>query len=193
MNDSERVVGWWRLYAHRVQAYAMRHVDAHVAQEVVSETFLTAWRRASDVPDDVLPWLLGVARNVIRNEHRAARRALALTARLDHVARQNAVGPPVDAAVVERERVLLALSRLPEQHREALLLIAWDGLSRAQAAEVAGCRVGTFDVRLSRARRQLAALLDDEPSLGRAAVTHIPAALEGIVPSVEQPGLGGPR
>ncbi|MFD6179344.1 MULTISPECIES: RNA polymerase sigma factor [unclassified Isoptericola] len=163
--DEARVADWWRRHAPRVQAYAMRHVDAHAAQEVVSETFLVAWRRhgagTDEIPDDeVLPWLVGVARNVIRNAHRSTRRSAALVARLGTVAGRDAAAPAPDSAVAERAHVLLALARLTEKDREALLLVAWDGLSREQAARVAGCRLGTFDVRLSRARRRLTELLD---------------------------------
>jgi len=176
------VVEWWRAYAHRVQAYALRHVDPHAAQEVVSETFLVAWRRCGDVPDDVLPWLLTVARNVIRHQHRTAGRSQALEQRLGNVARQQAVAG-VDVAVTEREHVLLALAQLSEKHREALLLVAWDGLSRTQAAAAAGCRVATFDVRLSRARKQLARLLDGpDPSLPALRTTH---------PAIAPAGPGG--
>jgi RNA polymerase sigma-70 factor (ECF subfamily) len=156
----ERVVTWWRDHAHRVQAYALRHVDAHTAQEVVSETFLVAWRRSTQVPDDVLPWLIGVARHVIHHHHRTEGRALALEVRLGRLARRQ-VSPGADVTLTEREHVVLALAQLSEKDREALLLVAWDGLSRERAAAAAGCRVGTFDVRLSRARRRLGRLLDD--------------------------------
>lgn len=186
------VAEWWSEHAHRVQAYALRHVDAHAAQEVVSETFLVAWRRRADVPDDVLPWLLVVARNVVRHHYRAASRALALEQRLGQVARQQ-VSPAVDAAVTEREHVLLALAALPEKHREALLLVAWDGLSREQAAVAAGCRVGTFDVRLSRARRRLGDLLDDpEPASGPPDNRTVPAPVR-LALTVEPTVPGGSR
>ncbi|MFC8597893.1 RNA polymerase sigma factor [Isoptericola sp. NPDC057191] len=201
--DEDRVAEWWHRHAPRVQAYALRHVDAHAAQEVVSETFLVAWRRRRDLldglPDDeVLPWLVGVARNIVRNEHRSTRRATALAARLGGVARRETVTPAVDAAVAEREHVLLALSRLPEKHREAVLLVAWDGLTREQAARVTGCRLGTFDARLSRARRRLEELLDTDDlgpagrdttadRAGRAAV-----ATPGVHPLPDGP-VGGHR
>jgi RNA polymerase sigma-70 factor (ECF subfamily) len=189
----DRVVDWWGRYAARVQAYALRHVDAHAAQEVVSETFLVAWRRAGEVPDDALPWLLVVARNVIRHQHRAASRATALERRLNQVTWQH-VAPGADVAVTERERVLIALARLPEKHREAVLLVAWDGLSREQAAAAAGCRVGTFDVRLSRARKQLAALLDDpDPTPARRrALASLPAPAATPL-AVEPQTPGGTR
>ncbi len=51
--------------------YALRHVDSDIAQEVLSETFLVAWWRLADVPDQPLPWLLAVADNTIANHRRS--------------------------------------------------------------------------------------------------------------------------
>ncbi|MFV0252856.1 MAG: RNA polymerase sigma factor [Beutenbergiaceae bacterium] len=58
--------------------------------------------------------------------------------------------------------MLRALTALPRQQREALLLVSWDGLSVTDAAKVAGCSTGTFKVRLHRARRRLQSQLDDD-------------------------------
>ena len=57
--------------------------------------------------------------------------------------------------------MLAALGELTELEREALLLIAWDGLSNGAAAAVAGCSVRAFEVRLSRARARLTRLTTD--------------------------------
>lgn len=139
----------------RVFAYARRHCDAPAAQDVVSETFLVAWRRHVEVPEPALPWLLVVARNVIANRRRGEVRRDRLT---DTVARLTRLAGPAagtDDTVVERDTLLTALGELTELEREALLLIAWDGLSHRDAARVAGCSVHTFEVRLSRARARL--------------------------------------
>ncbi|MGI8535421.1 MAG: RNA polymerase sigma factor [Mycobacteriales bacterium] len=127
----------------------MRHTDRDSAQEVVSETFLVAWRRLADVPGDPLPWLLVVARNTVANQRRSGYRRSVLQ---DEVARlHRAVGPApgADELVVDRADVLSALARLTAKEREALLLVAWDGLSPADAARVAGCSTSAFHVRLS--------------------------------------------
>ena len=55
----------------------------------------------------------------------------------------------------QRPLVLRALSRLSEPDREALLLVAWDGLSTAEGAIALGCSQTAFKVRLHRARRRL--------------------------------------
>lgn len=142
----------------RVYAYARRQCDAASAQDVVSDTFLVAWRRWSAVPAEPLPWLLVVARNTIANRRRQDRRRGQLIESAGHV--HEVAGPAADDGVVERDALLAGLAQLSELEREALLLVAWDGLSNQQAAGVAGCSVRAFEVRLSRARARLARAAD---------------------------------
>ncbi|MFI2102754.1 RNA polymerase sigma factor [Isoptericola sp. NPDC019693] len=176
----ERLSALWSAHAVRVQAYLWRHTDPDTAQDVLSETFLVAWRRLDDVPDPSLPWLLVVARNLLRNAHRAARRRRTLD---DELAALAASAPLPEAApealAVERDALLRGLARLGEREREAILLVAWDGLAPADAADVAGCSAATFHVRLHRARRRLAAYADStdgRPSPRPADPTRSPAS-----------------
>ena len=149
----------YREYADRVHAYALRRTTPGAADDVVAEVFLVVWRRLRLVPDEPLPWLLGVARRVLANRRRAESRAAALHERL-------ADGPaPVQAAVVSPElddRVRRALAGLSERDRELLLLIAWEGLRVNEAAQALGVRAGTMAVRLHRARQRLARALAEE-------------------------------
>jgi RNA polymerase sigma-70 factor (ECF subfamily) len=154
-----------------VLAYARRHVGDHDAHDVVAETFLAAWRRWDDVPDPPIAWLLVTARQVLGNQHRSARRRRALAERvvlLDGVA---ATAADSLEAALDRDEALQQLASLSEQHREALLLVSWDGLTNDQAATVLGLRPAAFRRRVSRAR----AALDhatDEPA-GRTAISHL--------------------
>lgn len=183
-SDAQRFSDLWERYAPRIQAYALRHVDRDEAAEVVAETFLVAWRRLVDVPGEPLPWLLVVARNTVANHHRSRHRARLLSdelARLQLVAQSGSSGGDslVGSAVAERDALLRALAALTPNEREALLLVAWDGLAPTPAAQVAGCSVSAFKVRLHRARRRLDAALeaaDDEPA-GPASSAHRPASL----------------
>jgi RNA polymerase sigma-70 factor (ECF subfamily) len=136
-------------------AYALRHVDRDTAQEVLSETFLVAWRRLANVPGQPLPWLLVVARNTIANLRRSNYRQALLHSELERLERVAEPSPAAEVPALERAEVLAALAALTPVDREALLLVAWDGLSASQAARVAGCSVGTFHVRLFRARHRL--------------------------------------
>jgi RNA polymerase sigma factor (sigma-70 family) len=158
--EHERRARFERLFeAHyaAVLAYALRRTHHDAASDVTAETFAVAWRRLDHVPrDDALPWLYAVARRVLANEHRGARRRAALTERLR-------VTPPPPTPPPEPAAGLLdaALARLPDRDREALLLVAWEDLSTAQAAQVMGCSATAMRVRLHRARRRLADALSE--------------------------------
>ncbi len=157
--DAERFSALWERHAGRVQAYAMRHVDRETAQEVVAETFLVAWRRLEDVPGEALPWLLVVARNTVRNHGRSVYRARQLHAALAALA---PAGPADPASTVhERQTLLRALAAMAATDREAILLVAWDGLASDEAAAVLGCTEAAFKMRLSRARRRLAGAVEE--------------------------------
>jgi len=142
---------YFRRYAGRVHAYALRRADGETAQDVAAETCLIAWRRRSEMPVEALPWLYGIARGVLANHRRAGLRRSRLAARL-------AAEPPTTPSPDDHE-ILAALGALREADREALLLSAWEGLPAKQAASVLGCSPAAYAVRLHRARRRLGAVL----------------------------------
>jgi len=139
-----------------VLGYALRRAGPDLAQDVVAETFTIAWRRLDDVPRDPVPWLLGVARRVLANQRRGERRRDALVERLSAP-----MPEPEPARDTRGSPALQALALLPEHDRELLLLLAWEGLDAAAAAEVLGCSRPSLAVRLHRARRRFAAALAD--------------------------------
>jgi RNA polymerase sigma factor (sigma-70 family) len=151
----DRFEGLFREHYPLVRAYALRRAAPDAAQDVVADTFLVAWRRLDDVPHDPLPWLYATARKVLANQRRAANRSAALTERIAAAA---PAASPVGTAehVADAELVRLALARLSERSREALMLVGWEGLSGARAARAAGCSTAAFAVRLHRARAALA-------------------------------------
>jgi RNA polymerase sigma-70 factor (ECF subfamily) len=145
-----------RLYGEcydHVLAYALRRVQDDAARDVAAETFLVAWRRLEEVPAEPLPWLYGVARNIVGNEYRRTQR----TDRLYEKIAGQRTGHSLDAAdqVVDTRALAAALAALSPADRELLQLIAWEGLSPADAAAALGCRPATVLVRLHRARRRL--------------------------------------
>jgi RNA polymerase sigma-70 factor (ECF subfamily) len=139
-----------------VLAYALRRVPAEEAADIVAETFLTAWRRPDILPEDPAPWLFGVARKVVANHRRSLRRRAALRARVEgDASRRPPLAPDPADQVEARMAVRSALGRLSERDREALMLVAWDGLDAASAAAAMGYTPSAFAVRLHRARRRL--------------------------------------
>ncbi|RIJ69709.1 sigma-70 family RNA polymerase sigma factor [Nakamurella silvestris] len=141
-------------------AYSIRRV-AHRedAADVVAEVFLVVWRRVDEVPDEpsTLPWLYGVAGNVLNNHVRGSRRRAALTGRLrEALSRQPAAGndPPDVVGNVPR-----GLSLLSATDREILQLSLWEELSPADIATTLGLRPGVVRNRLHRARTRLRTIL----------------------------------
>lgn len=163
MSAESRFTDLYRQYHRRVLAYAMRRARPGQAQEVVAETFMIAWRKNADLPEPALPWLLVTTRNLLSDQRRHHDRQVVLADELARLASSAASFGP-DVEVVERVAVLGALSQLPETDREALFLTVWDGLSNSEAAKVMGCFVGTFAVRLHRARRRLVRELERSDS-----------------------------
>ena len=167
-SPEEQLDELWLAYAHAVVRYARRRVLAAEVDEVVAETFVVAWRRLDDVPELALPWLLGVARGVSANVRRTARRRDALTDRLT----AQVPSPDRDVDLSLSTRVEAALDELRPDDRELLTLLAWDGLTREQAAEALDVSRGTLAVRLHRVRRRMRVLLaqptpSDDPDTAR--------------------------
>lgn len=151
----------------KVRAYALRRTSPDVAHDVVAETFLVAWRRFDEVPEDALPWLYGVARKTLANQRRSSDRGAALAQRL--AGAESLADPPhVTDGIDDAEIVRLAMARLSDIQREALMLVAWHGLTGSRAARAAGCSSATFAVRLYRAKARLAAELAALESLADA-------------------------
>jgi RNA polymerase sigma factor (sigma-70 family) len=164
----ERFADVYDHYYRNVLRYSLQHAEQGTAEDVASETFLIAWRRFPAIPDPPLPWLLGVARNLLRKQVTAGLRRRELIARLT-VLSCAADGFTADTgdSVVERAAALDALASLPARDVEALTLVTWHGLDTADAAEVVGCSTRAFTVRLSRARQRLdKAIQSAEPAPG---------------------------
>ncbi len=137
-----------------VAAFALRRVPAAAdADDVVSETFLVAWRRFGEAPADLRPWLFGVARHVLQAPlpgGPAARRA-------ERPAGRAALGAPTPARPITAGSSM-PCAELSETDRDVLTLTAWEGLSHAETGDVLGCSAAAVAVRLHRARRRLETL-----------------------------------
>lgn len=163
----------YQAHHRQVYAYAVTRAGRQLADEVVAETFLVAWRRLPALPRATpLPWLLAVARKIVYERYRAEERQRAVTAEMcAWITDAEASVADVADGVAERAAVLTALARLSDDDRELLTLVAWHGLAPGQAARVLGCSTATYYVRLHRARRHLknAMAAATEPELSRPA------------------------
>lgn len=157
----EQLEDLFRHHEPAVVAYVRRRAPEDIVDDIVSETFLVAWRRLDQVPEAPLPWLLGVARRVLSTHRRGDRRRRALYSRLAAIESGS-----MPARSDGGDRALVALATLTEKDREALMLIAWEGLTPAQAAVVLNEPAVRFRVRLHRARRRIKAVLE-QPSNSR--------------------------
>jgi RNA polymerase sigma factor (sigma-70 family) len=172
--DAQRFMEIWQACAGRVAGYCLRHADPDTAEEAVAETFLVAWRRLGDIPPEPLPWLLVVARNMLANQWRSRQRQDRLAQELARIERLAAPAEAAEVTALDRVTTLAALAGLSDRHREALLLVAWDGLAPAEAARVAGCSRPAFNLRLHRARARLRAAVEAASEVAGHTVTTQP-------------------
>ncbi|MGI5237879.1 RNA polymerase sigma factor [Dactylosporangium sp. CA-139066] len=175
LDDGRRFTAIYDAYHRQVYAYAVTRAGRDLADDVVGDTFLRTWRRLGVVPAEPLPWLLGIARNVIREQYRAEVRQASLAAEL----RAWADDARADVAdgITEKAAMLAALAQLGEDDRELLTLVAWHGLGPRDAARVVGCSTATYFVRLHRARKRLERALDQAPAGPPRAARRAPVSL----------------
>jgi RNA polymerase sigma factor (sigma-70 family) len=149
-------------HAPAIYNYCFRRTaDWALAEDLTSVVFLEAWRRrdAPVAPDKVLPWLLGIATNVVRHRWRSMRRHRATMERLPRTEAVPNFAEDVLARLDDEQRmqeVLSAVKLLPRRDQEVLALCAWQELSYEDAAFALGIPVGTVRSRLHRARERLA-------------------------------------
>ena len=152
-------------YRHRLFAVCVRVLgDAEDAEDAVQETLVRLARNAASFRGEakLSTWLYRVARNVCTDRVRyEARRPSTPVADIAEIHDQPDEGDPIESHATAAT-VGAALDQLDERSRQLLLLVAVDGLTYAEAAELTGLAVGTVKSRVSRARVQLGELLADD-------------------------------
>ena len=134
------------------------------ADDLVQETLLRALANIhSFQPGTNMPaWLFTILRNLFRSEYRKRRREVEDP---DGNYAETLKTHPEQTSHVEFKEFRTALAKLPEDQREALILVGASGFSYEEAAEICGCAVGTIKSRVNRARTRLAHLLNiDDPN-----------------------------
>ncbi|RBY96922.1 RNA polymerase subunit sigma-24 [Blastococcus sp. TF02-8] len=151
-----------------VLGYALgRCASREDALDVTAETFLVAWRRRAELPnepEEARAWLFGVARwclaNAARGDHRAQRLGQRLAEHLDVAALPDPAR--IHESRADTRQVRQALDALPADDRELVTLTAWEGLSPTEAGAVLGLTPGAARSRLHRARLRLRASLTSD-------------------------------
>ncbi|GAA1725419.1 RNA polymerase sigma factor [Microbacterium paludicola] len=150
-------------HAASVGHYARRLVGADAGDDVMSETFLVAFRRRADYDFDresALPWLLGIATRLAHRARAAEAkrwRALQASARVaveTAISDIEAASDRADAAS-RLKHLVPHIRRMSDADRDTLLLYAWGDLSTEQIADALGVPVGTVWSRINRMRRKL--------------------------------------
>ena len=156
--EAQSFDGMYATCVRPVLAYCLRRTSEAEAHDATAEVFAVAWRRRDEVPlgDETVPWLIGVAANVLRNQDRSTRRARNLTGKLGSQREQVQAGP--EAQVVRRaeyDEVLRAIESLKPEHREVIKLVEWDEIPRETVADMLSLSRAAIDQRLHRAYKQL--------------------------------------
>lgn len=160
--DPELMGVLYERHATAVYGYLVRRAGVVVAEDLLGEVFVAAMSaRMRVVPHEsgsALPWLYGIAGNVLRAHLRGRARQLASDEpdSMDW----DAVDARLDAGV-RRHELRVALSALSPAERELLLLVAWEGLTVTEAGAVLGLTPTAARSRLHRARARAQACLTD--------------------------------
>jgi RNA polymerase sigma factor (sigma-70 family) len=173
-DDRSRFEDLYRETVRRLFAYVLTRTDRENAADVVSSTYLVAWRRFDEVPADALPWLIGVARRSLADQRRSEARQRAVGQRLgEEPTAPRDLGDTVTESMVLRSSIRRALVRMRPEDRDIVILAAWHGFGTEQLAVTLGCSKSLASLRLHRARRRFARYLkvQDHPGrLGRQAI-----------------------
>ena len=136
-----------------VSRFVSRRVDGRQdVEEIVNDVFAIAWRKRQSVTaGEELPWLYRIAHNLIANHRRKNARSVRFLAQL--VAPDSS--PSAESIAIADVHLSRAWATLPTTSREALALVAVDGLSVTEVARLLGVTTNAVSVRLNRARTQL--------------------------------------
>ncbi|MEZ5743471.1 MAG: sigma-70 family RNA polymerase sigma factor [Sphingomonadaceae bacterium] len=133
------------------------------ADDLVQETTVKAWtaRDRYTPGTNIRAWTFAILRNHYLSEIRKSKRQTELK---DETAERLLVMEADQEGHLHLSDMQAALQKLSPERREAVLLVGAGGFSYEEAAEIGGCAVGTMKSRVSRARTELARLLEEDPA-----------------------------
>ena len=161
-SDAAHHVRLWDEHAQRIYRYCFRRTaDRELAEDLTSVVFLEAWRcraKAERGADAELPWLYGIAANVVRNQWRKQRRYRAALARLPRSRDEADIAQDAVDHLADQERMRLLVTKLralPQIEQDVLTLCVWEDLSPKETAAALDVPESTVRTRLHRARQRL--------------------------------------
>ncbi|MFM9862300.1 MAG: sigma-70 family RNA polymerase sigma factor [Micropepsaceae bacterium] len=135
-----------------------------IADDLAQESLASAWKaRASFQPGtNMKAWLFMIQRNAFYSAHRRKWRKVDWD---EQAMERVLVTDPSQQASVELTDLKRAMTLLPDEQREALILVGAGGFSYSEAASICGCAVGTMKSRVSRGRHTITSLMNERTQL----------------------------
>jgi len=151
--DQQEFVATFREHMVPLSKYLTRRVDRNDVEDLAADVFEIAWRKRDTCPAEMqLAWLYRIAGFVVSNHRRKQnRRGIAL-----QLADTDAAAPSAEDIALETGSISLAFNQLNQTDRQALALVAFEGLTVAQAAIAMGISANSASQRIKRARERLA-------------------------------------
>ncbi|MFC0599770.1 RNA polymerase sigma factor [Streptomyces palmae] len=177
--DPEVFATLYDRHAATIHRYVARRLGQDLADDLVADTFLIAFRRRGGYDlsrPDALPWLYGIAANLIGKHRRAEVRAYRALARTGTDPVAESYTDRIDGQVsaqASSKQLAAALAALSAKDRDVLLLIAWAELTYDAVGQALGIPIGTVRSRLNRARKKMRAALGGiDPTLVQEVATR---------------------
>jgi RNA polymerase sigma-70 factor (ECF subfamily) len=142
-----------------LRAFAVSLSGRHdKADDLVQDTVMKAWAKQDsfELGTNIKAWLFTILRNEFYSQMRKRGREIQDT---DGAFTERMAVHPSQYGIVDLNDFRKALDRLPDDQREAVILIGASGFSYEEAAEICHCAIGTMKSRVSRARTKLQELL----------------------------------
>lgn len=160
--DDARFQSMYTTHRNAVWSYVLRRTPRDNVDDAVAEVFTVAWRKIdrSPAPDEQLPWLYGISKNVVRNVNRSSNRRQRLWKRASAVPPVDVPGADVQVVRhLQESELLTAVAKLRPVDRELLRLRTWEELPIKDIAIVVGMSPKAVESRLVRIRKNLARML----------------------------------
>jgi len=160
--DDARFEYMYTTHRDAIWSYVVRRVMRDDVDDAVAEVFTVAWRKMqqSPNPEEQLPWLYGIGKNVVRNTNRSSNRRQRLWKKVSSMPPSDEAGSDVQVVRnLEDTELLAAVSRLKPIDQELLRLRTWEELSIKDIAVVVGMSPKSVESRLVRIRKNLARML----------------------------------